>query len=226
MQLRIKGASAWRSRMTLSAAEARVRQGDCGTAPANLAASVLISPGRNNQPALRRNGRSSGSSGGSAARAARAQVVPAELFDEFGVDADDPVAALDAGLARGNPRRRLPDGSKGCLGVMVAVHDRPPRHTGQEDRSLRSAGAASRFPPERTPGHGRAPSGRRVRPVRVRRVRAETAPEEYMLYRCKPSLSVGVRRAADTKKRDQAELCNVGRTHEPPFVGPEQLGGR
>ena len=75
----------------------------------------------------------------------------AELFDEFGVDADDPVAALDAGLARGNPRRRLPDGSKGCLGVMVAVHDRPPRHTEQEDRSLRSAGAASRFPPERTP---------------------------------------------------------------------------
>ena len=94
-----------------------------------------------------------------AARAAWAQVVPAELFDEFGVEADDPVAALDAGLARGNPRRRLPDGSKGCLGVMVAVHDRPPRHPEQENRSLRSAGAASRFPPERTPGHGRAPSG-------------------------------------------------------------------
>ena len=31
---------------------------------ANLAASVLISPGRNNRPALRRNGRFSGSSGG------------------------------------------------------------------------------------------------------------------------------------------------------------------
>ena len=71
-----------------------------------------------------------------------------------------PVAALDAGLAKGNPRRRLPDGSKGYLGVMVAVHDRPPRHTEQEDRSLRSAGAASRFPSERIPGHGRAPSGR------------------------------------------------------------------
>lgn len=67
-------------------------------------------------------------------------------------------AYCNAGLARGNPRRRLPDGSKGCLGVVVAVHDRPP-HT-EQDRSLRSAGAASRFPPERTPGHGRAPSGR------------------------------------------------------------------
>src|SRR6201999_4501963 len=82
-----------------------------------------------------------------------------ELFDELGIDADYPVAALDAGLARGNPRRRLPDGSKGCLGVVFAVHDRPPSQSEQEDRSLRSAGAASRFPPERTPGHGRARSG-------------------------------------------------------------------
>jgi hypothetical protein len=48
----------------LSAAEECVRPGGCGTALANLAASVLISPGRNNRPAPRRNGRFSGSSGG------------------------------------------------------------------------------------------------------------------------------------------------------------------
>ena len=48
----------------LIAEEECVRQGGCGTALANLAASVLINPGRNNRPALRRNGHFSGSSGG------------------------------------------------------------------------------------------------------------------------------------------------------------------
>jgi hypothetical protein len=146
---------------------------------ANLAASVLISPGRNNRPALRRNGRFSGSSGGKRRPEPHGHKSFRPSFSTSSVStvrghekvpacgADDPVAALDAGLARGNPRRRLPDGSKGCLGVMVAVHDRPPRHTEQEDRSLRSAGAASRFPPERTPGHGRAPSGMTVCPIAV-----------------------------------------------------------
>ena len=62
-----------------------------------------------------------------AAGTARARVVPAELLEEFGVDADDAVATLDAGLARGNPRRRLLEGSKGCFGVLVAVHDVLPR---------------------------------------------------------------------------------------------------
>jgi len=58
-----------------------------------------------------------------AARAARARVVPAELLEQLRVDADDAVATLDAGLARGNPRRRLLEGSKGSLGVLIAVHD-------------------------------------------------------------------------------------------------------
>jgi hypothetical protein len=58
-----------------------------------------------------------------AARAARARVVAAELLDELGVGADDAIAPLDARLASGNLRRRLLDGSKGRLGVVVAVHD-------------------------------------------------------------------------------------------------------
>jgi len=57
-----------------------------------------------------------------AARAARARVVTAKLLDQLGVDADDAVTALDARLARGYPRRRLLVGSKGRVGVVVAVH--------------------------------------------------------------------------------------------------------
>jgi hypothetical protein len=52
-----------------------------------------------------------------------ARVVAAEFLDELGVLADDAVTALDPGLARGNPLRRLLVGSKGRLGVEVAVHD-------------------------------------------------------------------------------------------------------
>jgi hypothetical protein len=62
-----------------------------------------------------------------AARTARARVVPAELLQELGVGADDAVAALDARLARGNPRRRLLEGSKGSFGVPVTVHDVLPK---------------------------------------------------------------------------------------------------
>ncbi len=47
------------------------------------------------------------------------------LFYQFGVDAYHAVAALNAGLARGNPRRRLLLGSKGRLDVTVAVHGWP-----------------------------------------------------------------------------------------------------
>jgi hypothetical protein len=54
---------------------------------------------------------------------ARARVVSTELLDQFGVDPDRPVAALDLSLARGNPLRRLLVGSKGRLGVVCAVHD-------------------------------------------------------------------------------------------------------
>jgi hypothetical protein len=53
---------------------------------------------------------------------AQTRVVAAELLDEFGVNAHDAIAALDAGFARGNPRRRLLVGSKGRLGVAFAVH--------------------------------------------------------------------------------------------------------
>ena len=53
---------------------------------------------------------------------ARAGVLAAELFDEFGIDTDEPVPALDLRLARGNPLRRLLVGSKGRLDVVVAVH--------------------------------------------------------------------------------------------------------
>ena len=59
--------------------------------------------------------------------AAWAWVVPAELFHQLGVDADNSLSALDGGLARGNLLRRLLLGSKGCLGVVVAVHGGPPR---------------------------------------------------------------------------------------------------
>ncbi len=84
-----------------------------------------------------------------AARAAQARVVPAELLEEFGVDADDAVAALDAGLARGNPRRRLLERSKGCLGVLVTVHDVLPRAMEQEDHSQHGVAAAKGFLRER-----------------------------------------------------------------------------
>ena len=53
---------------------------------------------------------------------ARARIIAAEFLDQLGVDPDDAIAALDAGLARGNPRRRLLVGSKGRLGVTIAVH--------------------------------------------------------------------------------------------------------
>ena len=84
-----------------------------------------------------------------AARAARARVVPAELLEKFGVDADDAVAALDAGLARGNPRRRLLEGSKGCPGTLVTVHDVLPRSKEQEDPSQHGTAAANGFLRER-----------------------------------------------------------------------------
>ena len=80
-----------------------------------------------------------------AARAARARVVPAELLDEFGVYADDAVATLDAGLARGNPRRRLLEGSKGCFGVLVAVHDVLPQAKEQKEHSQHGAAVANGF---------------------------------------------------------------------------------
>lgn len=84
------------------------------------------------------------------ARAARAGIVPAELLDEFGVYADYAVAALDAGLARGNPRRRLLEGSKGRFGVVVAVvavHVVLLWANEHKDHRQRGADAASRFLP-------------------------------------------------------------------------------
>jgi hypothetical protein len=47
-----------------------------------------------------------------ASGSARARIITPEFLDEFCVDANDAVAALDVGLARGNPRRRLLVGSK------------------------------------------------------------------------------------------------------------------
>jgi hypothetical protein len=84
-----------------------------------------------------------------AARTARAGVVPAELLEEFGVDADDAVATLDAGLARGNPRRRLLKGSKGYFSVLVTVHDVLPGAMEQEDHSQHGVAAAKDFLRER-----------------------------------------------------------------------------
>ncbi len=75
-----------------------------------------------------------------------AQVVSAEFLDEFGVGADDAIAALDARLARGYALRRLLAGSKGCLGVVVAVHDRPPwRGNEHEDVASRAQLPRSNF---------------------------------------------------------------------------------
>lgn len=82
-----------------------------------------------------------------ATRAAWAQVVAAELLDELDVGADDAATALDPGLARGNPRRRLLVGSKGRSGVVVdVVHGRPPWCGGEQlDGSQRGAASASHF---------------------------------------------------------------------------------
>jgi len=80
-----------------------------------------------------------------AARTAWAGVVAAEFLQEFGVDADDALATLDAGLARGNPRRRLLEGSKGCFGVLVAVHDVLPKGKEQEDHSEHGTATAKGF---------------------------------------------------------------------------------
>jgi hypothetical protein len=55
-----------------------------------------------------------------------AQVVPAEFLDEFSVDADYAIAPLNVSPAGGYPWRRLVAGSKGCFGVVIAVHDRCP----------------------------------------------------------------------------------------------------
>jgi hypothetical protein len=57
---------------------------------------------------------------------ARARIIAAEFLDQLSVDTDDAITALDAGLARGNPLRRLLVGSKGRLGVAIAVHLLPP----------------------------------------------------------------------------------------------------
>jgi hypothetical protein len=58
-----------------------------------------------------------------AARTARARIVAAEFLDQLGVLTDKATTALDVGFARGNPRRRLLVGSKGRLGVEIAIHD-------------------------------------------------------------------------------------------------------
>jgi hypothetical protein len=78
--------------------------------------------------------------------AARARVVAAELLDEFLAGADHPVAAFDLGLARGNPRRRLLIGSKGRLGVTVAVHDGLLGRCSTPEASREGKGGATRFP--------------------------------------------------------------------------------
>ena len=44
-----------------------------------------------------------------------------EFLDQLCIDADDAVAALDAGLARGNPRRRLLVGSKAQCARLRSV---------------------------------------------------------------------------------------------------------
>jgi hypothetical protein len=82
-----------------------------------------------------------------AARAARARVVPAEFLDEFGVDADYAVTALDAGLAKGNPGdacwRAQKDASASWKRHMIVL----PRANEQENHSQHGAAAASRFLP-------------------------------------------------------------------------------
>ncbi len=81
---------------------------------------------------------------------ARTWVVAAELLDEFSVSAHDAITALDAGFARGNPRRRLLVGSKGRLGVVIAVHGRPPcQATGERIVAGRSAMCRQIFRPPR-----------------------------------------------------------------------------
>jgi hypothetical protein len=59
----------------------------------------------------------------------------AELLDQLGsAAADGPVAALDLGLAGGNPRRRLLVRSKGHVVITLADHDGPPSVPGCQHR--------------------------------------------------------------------------------------------
>ena len=52
--------------------------------------------------------------------------VPAGQIHSVNPTTGATLATFDLRLARGNPRRRLLVGSKGRLGVVVAVHDGPP----------------------------------------------------------------------------------------------------
>jgi len=92
---------------------------------------------------------------------ARARIIAAEFLDQFGVDAHDAVAALDAGLARGNPRRRLLVGSKGRSGVTIAVHGILLSGHEQQDRSEHG-----RQVPANISGHSTALDKQQSRPTR------------------------------------------------------------
>jgi hypothetical protein len=62
--------------------------------------------------ARRRTGRCCRNTAESAATRARAMVVASKFLGQLSVDADEPVAALDIRLTRGNRRRRLLVSSK------------------------------------------------------------------------------------------------------------------
>jgi len=139
---------------------------------ANLAAPVLTSPGRNNRPAPRQSGRFAGSSGGKRRPEPHGHKSFRPSFSTSSVSMPTirlPRLTRDSleGTPGGACQTAQKDASVSWSYIIVL-----PRRTEQEDRSLRSTGAASRFPLGRTPGHGCATSGSRGRPIRVIRMSA------------------------------------------------------
>ena len=156
-------------------------RGGCEPPRANVAAPVLASPGRSSRPAPRRNGRSAGSSGGKRRPEPHGHKSFRPSFSTSSVSMPTirlPRLTRDSleGTPGGACQTAQKDASVSWSRYMIVL----PGRSGQEDRSRCGAGAASRFPPERTPGHVRAPSGMAGRSRAGRRymnVSVETACE-------------------------------------------------
>ena len=123
-----------------------VRQAAAEPPLANLAASVFISPGRNNRPAPRQNGRFSGSSGGKRRPEPHGHKSFRPSFSTSSVSM--PIIRLPRltrdsleGTPGGACQTAQKDASASWSRYMIVL----PRRSTQEDRSRCGTGAASRF---------------------------------------------------------------------------------